>query len=327
MNTLNLFPRQLRETYENYLDIMGEKDHQIYHLKTLIISLAIAIIAAVLLWVFYKFYAALIIPFTIIIIIIAQIFYYFKISLQASYKVDRMEILFPDVLQLMASNLRAGMTMDNSLVLAARPEFAPLDEEIKKTGKEIATGRDIGSALIRMASRIGSDKIEKTSYLIISGLRSGGNIADLIEQTGRNMRSQEFSERRVTSGVLMYVIFIFFAVAIGSPLLFSLSAILVEILIKLLGGLSASAVSEATSSLPLMLSQINISSAFINYFVITFILATDFLASLVMGLVQKGEEKAGLRYLFPLIAISLGVFFLVKMLLGNFFSGAFAGIG
>lgn len=216
------------------------------------------------------------------------------------------------------------MTVDSSLVLAARPEFAPLDEEIKKTGKEIATGRDIGSALGRMANRIGSDKIRKTIYLIISGLRSGGNLADLIEQTSRNMRTQEFSERKVVSSVLMYVIFIFFAVGIGAPLLFSLSALLVEILITLLGGLSG-ITSTTDVSLPLMMSSVKISVNFIVWFTVMFIIVTDIMASLVIGLIQKGEEKEGLKYLIPLLTISLAIFFAIRLLLRGYFISNFLG--
>lgn len=324
MNTLNLIPKSLRQNYINYLEILGEKDAQKYNFRSIIISFVISFFITAVLFLIYRFNLALILPLILVLFIFVQIFYYFKVSLQAGYKVDKMEIIFPDVLQLMASNLRAGMTMDNSLMLSARPEFSPLDEEIKKTGKEIATGSDIGSALIRMANRIGSERIKKTIYLIMSGLRAGGNIADLIEQTGRNMRTQEFSERKVTSGVLMYVIFIFFAVAVGAPLLFSLSATLVDVLINLLGGLT---ITETATSLPIMLSSVNISSTFINYFVIIFIICTDILASLVMGLVQKGEERQGLKYLIPLLLISLVIFFTIKLALGNYFSSAFIGIG
>ena len=73
-----------------------------------------------------------------------------------------MEEAFPDFIQLMSSNLRAGITVDRSFMLSARPEFFPLDDEISKAGREIATGQDTGRALLNMSERIGSEKIEKT---------------------------------------------------------------------------------------------------------------------------------------------------------------------
>src|SRR4030042_1953205 len=115
------------------------------------------------------------------------------------------------------------MTIDKALLLSSRKEFAPLDEEILLLGKEIITGKEIMQALHDMSLRIKSDKIRKTLELVISGIRSGGNISILLEETAVNMRERNFIEKKSASNVLMYVIFIFFAVAIGAPLLFGLS--------------------------------------------------------------------------------------------------------
>ena len=74
-----------------------------------------------------------------------------------------------------------------------------------------------------MSDRIDSEKISKVITLIISGLKAGGNISDLLEQTSKNMKEKEIIEKKAASSILMYVIFIFFAVGIGAPLLFGLS--------------------------------------------------------------------------------------------------------
>ena len=153
---------------------------------------------------------------------------YFNKSLKKSKRIKQMEHSFPDFLQLVASNLRSGTTIDKSILLSARKEFAPLDDEIFTVGKDITTGRSVEESLKEMSDRIGSDKIEKTILLIISGMRSGGNLAILLEQTSSNMTEREFVEKKASSNVLMYVIFIFIAVAIGAPMLFALSGIMVE---------------------------------------------------------------------------------------------------
>jgi flagellar protein FlaJ len=321
MQIINILPRKFRERYIADLEILRVEDVSKYYGRTLVISVFIALAITILAWLYYKFSSIWTLPAAILALIIVQFFFYFKTSLEADSRVRKMELVFPDLLQLMSSNLRAGMTVDNSLILSARPEFAPLDEEIKKTGKEITTGRDVGSALVRMANRLGSDKIRKTIYLIISGLKAGGNLADLIEQTGRNMRQQDFNEKRVSSGVLMYVIFIFFAVAAGAPILFSLSSILVEVLIKILGSIELG--SAVQTGLPFMMTSIKISPTFITGFTIAFILFTDVLASLIIGLVQNGEEKRGLKYLVPLVTISLLIYFVIKVVLRGYFFSAF----
>jgi len=245
------------------------------------------------------------------------LYFYFKDKLKKSERIRRMESVFPDFLQLMSSNLRAGMTIDKSMLISARKEFNPLDQEIEKTGRDIATGKKVEVALLDMSKRINSEKISKTILLVLSGIKAGGNIATLLEQTSVNMRERGFIEKRAASNVLMYVIFIFLAVSVGAPLLFSLSTLLVETLTSLLSGMPAT---ESTN-LPFTLSTVNVSITFVKYFSVVFIITTDILASLVLGLVSKGEEKQGLKYLFPLLAISLGVFFATRFFLSGFVSG------
>ncbi len=297
------------------IEIPPEKYLKILSVRISFVSFFSAILYGIYL-VFVKRFSILKILIALFaIFLVLQVFFYFRISLKASSRIKKMELVFPDVIQLMASNLRAGMTIDRAFTLSARPEFYPLDREIILAGKDIATGKDIALAFKTMSKRIGSDKIAKTISLIISGIRSGGNISLLLEQTSSNMREKEFIERRISANVLMYVIFIFFAVAIGAPLLFGLSSILVEILIKIIGSLPAD---SATAGLPFTLSKVNISPAFVTWFSILFIFVTDSLASLILGLVNKGEEKAGLKFVIPLLLLSYGIFFLVRLVLRKF---------
>jgi archaellum biogenesis protein FlaJ (TadC family) len=251
------------------------------------------------------------------------VYYYVSKILKKIERLRKMEEVFPDFLQLMSSNLRAGMTIDRAITLSAREELDPLDKEIIKVGREIATGKNIESALLEMSRRIGSPKIDKIILLILSGIKAGGNVATILEETSANMRGRNFVEKRAASNVLMYVIFIFIAVAAGAPLLFGLSSILVEVLKNILGGIPD--MSGVSASMPFTFKNVDISINFIKYFSIFFIIVTDFLAALILGLVNKGNEKEGLRYFPPLAIISLITFFAVRFLLGGFVKSFFGG--
>ena len=240
--------------------------------------------------------------------------------LKKSAEIKKMEEVFPDFIELMSSNLRAGMTIDKALLLSSRKEFAPLDKEIILLGKDIITGKEISQALIDMSQRIKSEKIKKTVDLIISGIKSGGNISVLLEETAVNMRERAFIEKRAASNVLMYVIFIFFAVAAGAPLLFGLSASLVKILTSLLSTVD---VGHLPTNAPFTLTKITISVNFITYLSLAFLIATSLMSSMIIGLVNKGDEKAGLKYAVPLMAVSVTIFFLVKTLMASYFAGFF----
>ena len=95
-----------------------------------------------------------------------------------------------------------------------------------------------------------------------------------------------------------------------------------EIIINLVSNIPD--VGATQMDLPLTFSSVAVSSEFIIYFSIGFIIITNLISSLVIGLVNKGEEKAGLRLFIPLTALSLGIFFAVRIVLSEFLAGAFA---
>jgi len=248
------------------------------------------------------------------------VFYSLKFieGMKASSRVKKIEGVFPDFLSLVASNLRAGMTVDHAMLLSSRPEFAPLDAEIMKAGKDISTGKPVELALKAMGKRISSEKIDKTLLIILSGIRAGGNLAILLEETSRNMRQREFVQKKAASQVLMYVIFIFLAVSIFSPGLFSLSGVLVDTMTGLMEGMDSESMPQ---NVPISFTSINISSTFIFYFSLLFIIVMDSMASLILGLVSKGDEKEGLKYLPIMLILSLSIFFILGKVLGGILSG------
>lgn len=253
-------------------------------------------------------------------IVLFSTYLFMQKKLKRHQEIKKMEDVFPDFISLMSSNLRAGMTVDRALVLSARKEFAPLDKEIMQVGKDILTAREISEALYDMGQRIGSEDIKKTIQLIISGLRSGGNLSVLLEQTSTHMRERNFVKKRASSNVLMYVIFIFFAVAVGAPMLFALSSVLVQIMSSIF---AEAPTTDIGTNVPFTISSINVSLNFVIYFSASFIIVSGILASLILGLVGKGNEKDGLKYMIPLILIGLTVYFSARWLLGIYFGNIF----
>ncbi len=279
--------------------------------------LLFTVISIIVFFIFKNIYISLslfLIPFLFLT------FDYIRQILKNIDRVKKIESIFPDFLQLMTSNLRAGLTIDRSIFLSAREEFNPLDKEILSAAKDIATGKTIEYSLSSMGKRIGSKKIDRVIRLITTGMKSGGNLATLLEETSIEMREKEFIEKRAVSNVTMYIIFIFLAASFGGPGLFALSSLLVEVLSKILSEMPAV---DATSATPMILSKINISVDFIKYFSLVFIFFTDLFASLILGLISKGEEKQGLKYFIPLLIVSISIFFLARFLLSTFLLNLF----
>ena len=311
MNTLKIYPKKIRLNYEKNIKNAGiltppEK----YHNFIFLLIVSISIISLPLF-----FFLKINLLISLGLFFILNIFFFYKVNLKATARVRQMELVFPDAISLMSSNLRAGITIENAFLLAARPEFAPLDKAILKTGKEISTGKEVIVSLKKMSDEISSEKISKVIELIISGLKAGGNIADLLEETSRNMKEKEIIEKKTASTILMYVIFIFVAVSIGAPVLFGLSTVLVEIVISLAE--KTPELTGAQTSMAISFSKVSLSVNFIIYFSLMFLVTIDFISCFVIGIVNKGEGKTGLKYFIPILATSLSIFFIIRIVLSK----------
>ncbi|MBL7100747.1 MAG: type II secretion system F family protein [Nanoarchaeota archaeon] len=257
----------------------------------------------------------------IVTFVVFEVFVYMWLVLSIEAKAKFIERALPDALQLMSSNLRAGLTPERALLLAARPEFGPLSKEINQVGKEIAVGKDIDNALLGITKRVKSDKIGKTIMLIVSGMRAGGELASLLDHTARNLRDQDFVDQKIRSSVRMYVIFIFVAVGFGAPMLYALSSFLVEVLTNVLGGIE---IPQTSLNMPINITQVSIEVSFVVKYVLFALVITSILGSMALGLIDKGEERQGLKYAPILIAVTLAVFFVIRFFISNLLSGLFA---
>ncbi|MFH1641411.1 MAG: type II secretion system F family protein [Nanoarchaeota archaeon] len=253
--------------------------------------------------------------------VLFEVIVYFWLLLRADSKAKFVEQILPDLLQLMASNLRAGLTTDKALLLSARPEFGFFREEINKVGKKVTMGSEISDALVEMSINIKSEKLSKTVELIVSGLSSGGELASLLEQTAHNLRKEGIIDSRIRANVMMYVILIFAAVCFGSPVLFGLSTFLVEVMTTMLGTIQLP--DSSSTSLPISFSEVTIDPAFVVQFSVVFLITSSILGSLILGLISKGKEREGIRYVPIVIAVSLAVFFIARIVISSLLGGLF----
>ncbi len=259
----------------------------------------------------------------IISFILLYLIIYLWLIVYADKKAKFVEEVLPDALQLMATNLRSGFTTDRALLLSARPEFGPLQEEINIVGKEITAGKPIEEALNDITKRIKSDKLDRSVALIVSGIKSGGRLADLLQQTANELKNQRLIDKKIRSSVNMYVIFIFIATAFGSPLLFGLSTFLVEILSSTLKNIEIPATVAQSFAIPLAIKSVSVSPEFVFNYAVISILTTSILGSFIVGLISKGKEKEGIKLLPILIIISLAIFFFVRFAIKNLTGGLF----
>ncbi|MBL7160268.1 MAG: type II secretion system F family protein [Candidatus Aenigmarchaeota archaeon] len=218
------------------------------------------------------------------------------------------ESILPDALQLMAANSRAGHIPSRALMLSARKEFGPLSDAIKKAGKEMITGKSLEESFMIIPRYIRSNILKRSMQLIISGTRSGGQFAELLEQNAEDIRRKQGITKEVRANVTMYVIFIGFAGCVGAPVLYALSTFLTVTISKL--GSAATFTEEASSQVSfLQFSGIAVSPEFLFFFSLAAVLITTFFGGIIIGSIASGSEKAGAKYVPIFMIVGLLVFF------------------
>lgn len=220
-------------------------------------------------------------------------------------KVDK---VLPDALSLIAMNLRAGMTVEQAFLTSARPEFGPLEQEIRKASRAVASGRPLNHAMLELTASIKSEQLSRTIRLIVEGMQAGGELASLLEITADDLQSSSLMKKEVEASVSMYAIFIAIAAGIGAPLLYAVSTHLLEVFSSLAPSWEAQAVALQSSPAisgfqpTAMVAAGGLGS--VENIVITGMVAASIFAGLIIGIIKGGMERQGLRYIPILLALS-----------------------
>jgi pilus assembly protein TadC len=314
---IRLVPRNMRQKLAdllNYSNIRTEPDDFIGFM--VMAGLVISLVGA-----YVSFFFNLVHPLIGLVatFLAVEAMLYLFVTFSVDSKTRAVEEVLPDALQLMSSNIRAGLTTDKALLLAARPEFGPLADELRRVGRETMTGRNFAYALSKTTKRIKSESLNRTIDLIVNSMKSGGKLADLLDQTANDLRDQDMVKKEISAGVLMYVIFIFVAIALGAPLLFSMSSFLVKLLTQNLAVISEGMPSGGMSGAPISLSNSGVSANFIGTYSLIALTVSSTFGSVIIGLILKGDNRYGLRYLPLMLLIAIGLFFAGSYVMDMFF--------
>ncbi len=228
------------------------------------------------------------------------------------------EMAFPDVLILMSSNIKSGLTPDKALQYSIREEFGPLAKELQFAARKASTGLDFGKVLMEVPRRIKSTLIEGSIRLIVEGLSGGGELSSLLEETARDIKNMELIRSEVRAQVRTYSVFIFFAAVIGAPILFSVSVYLVQML-KIISPVSLGAVPpQALRNLPfLAMKPPSYTIEFLNMYVLSNMFVISVFAGLLIGLIERGDELRGAQYIPILLILSITIFYLTSFFVQN----------
>lgn len=247
---------------------------------------------------------------------------YILISIAAERRKDEMENVLPDALLLVSANLKSGLSIEKAFLLSARDEFGPLAEEFRRTAMEMFGGKPVDDALLEMEARIKSELFKETLKLLVDGIQSGGNTAELLESSADDIRASIELQEEISSNIRMYTIFILMAAMIGAPLLFSISVYMSETTANMWSGVNMDKMSQAGGAgLGMSFSKPDVDTAFLSDFSLMAIIAINFFAGLIISEIKNANIKEGAKYIPVLITISVTLFFIMKSTIGGAVGG------
>jgi len=239
-------------------------------------------------------------------------------------RTQSIEAVLPDILDIIAQNIRVGMTTDRALWSAARPEFGPLASELQMAARATLTGTPLPDALIGITNRIKSERLERTIRLIIQGITSGGELPAILQTVAVDMRSEQNLIKQMRSETNAHVMFILFAILFGAPLLFAVSLQFIGVFSTLFSKLDISQLSNIPHGASMItLQPFVIGQDFYFKYALVTLLVLCLFGSFLLGILRTGKGIAGLQNIIPMILVSIAVFLALNYVLTNVFAGAF----
>jgi len=235
-------------------------------------------------------------------------------------RTKRVEEILPDFLLMVSANLRAGLTPFSAFQVSARPEFGPLEKEIKIVAQKSLGSESFTEALMQLTERIDSNLLRRTIVFFEEGLRSGGKLADLLETSAEEIREMENLRRELVLNTRTYTIFLLFVLIFGMPLLLSISGQFLITFGKIQGDIRPDDINSMTS---ITAPQVTISEDFVEKIGIVIIVVTSLLVSILVGVIGEGKLLYGLKYFLPLAVATGAMFFVFRFLIGSFIGDLF----
>jgi len=236
---------------------------------------------------------------------------YVIISIAAEKRKKEMESVLPDALLLISANMKSGLNIEKAFLLSARDEFGPLAEELRQTAMEMFGGKPVEEALDELESRVKSGLFKETVKLLIDGLESGGNTAELLESSADDIRNSMELREEIASNIRMYVIFILMAAVVGAPLLFSISVYMSETTAEMWAGTNVGDL-ETGGQIGLTFQEPQVNTDFFEQFSVMAIIVINFFAALIISEIKNANIKEGAKYIPVMITTSLLLFFIIK---------------
>ena len=270
-----------------------------------------------ILFLFSTFLVWVIIPLLLSVVIMLGIYFY--LDIKVFNRAKNMEEKLADYLTFVSTNLKGGMSFENSLWSAIRPEFGLLAEEMGLVSKKVMTGGDLIESLSDFAKKYPSPILRRSMNLITSEIESGGKITEIMDRVIEDLKKTRLLKQEMAASTLTYVIFISAIVIVIAPVLFALSFQLLQVMVGFMGRFAGLNIPNMAISIS---GENTIDPQNFKTFSFFAIGIISVFASMIISIINKGDIKSGLKYIPVFLTASI-IAYIVAM---NMLSGVFAGL-
>lgn len=167
--------------------------------------------------------------FISILLVALAVFYYPKIKKQNEYASFSKEL--PYALRQLATELRAGRSLFDSLDSVASSDYGILSVEFSRVLEEIKYGESTENAFLNLEKRVDSKALSRTIYEILTSLRIGANLSNSLSIIADDvnfdirMKLKEYSEK-LNAFVMIYTFLAILAPVILLTMLLAASVVI-----------------------------------------------------------------------------------------------------
>lgn len=201
----------------------------------------------------------------------------------------------PDFLTDLAALHKAGLTLPESLVTAAKGDYGPLSPEVRMAADQVRWNIPVLTALDGLRQRVGTPIADRTLTVILEAGRTGGNLPEVMEIAASNARNFVQLRETRTRQMGLYTIIIYVASLVFIGVALALQGIFVPKMIAAFGQ-GAGAGLGLSGGLPT-------SDEFRGLFYGA-ALVQALGNGLVGGLMAEGKSLAGLRHAWYIVFLT-----------------------
>ncbi|MDO8625399.1 MAG: type II secretion system F family protein [Candidatus Diapherotrites archaeon] len=240
----------------------------------------------------------------VLLFLIADLVIGYPITLDIN-RTNQIEDAFPNVLKQIADTLKAGGTYEFALREASENDYGPLTKELKLVLRRLEEGQNLDKSLSLMQENIDSRLVKRTLAILIDALKSGGGLADILDDIADDMRDLHRIQLERKTKTTMQTMFLIASGAVIGPAIFGFTTSVLEFLIT---------TATHTNAIQQTIIDRAIAAKQTILFLLTlYIIIETVAASILLGLMRDGKARKSIIYIPLLLFVGLFCFYAARI--------------